>query len=75
MSNPVRPCSLCRQVDDHPRCLHHIGVDLDDDRWTVSHFDCCANSGCGSCTAALQGLPVGATGEDMRAHLNLARKD
>ncbi len=46
MSSQVRSCSLCPQVDDEPRCVHHVGETLEDDRWTSSHFACCAAAGC-----------------------------
>lgn len=69
--NPVRTCMICQQEDDHPRCHHQLA----DGRWVEYHFDCCAATGCEHAKKQIKGLPKGATGDDMRAHLTRDWKD
>jgi hypothetical protein len=65
MSNPVRTCLGCSQVDDHPRKV----IDLDGINTAFWHYDCHAQvTGCEYCTALLKDAG-GKTGDDLRDHL------
>lgn len=66
MSNPVRNCVACGQVDDHPRCQ----TVLPDGSSLYFHHDCHAllDPPCPSCTWLVQ-HKGGLKGEDWRSHV------
>lgn len=63
---PVRRCSACGQVDDHPRDI----VDNGDPAVELNyHLDCHANLGCPACAAQIADRPDGATGQELLDHI------
>lgn len=66
MTNPVRTCIGCGQVDDHPRHVVLVGADHAEVTW---HMDCHSRAAnCDVCASQIADAN-GATGDELRTHL------